>query len=87
MSDGHDLIPLVSRNEVDLSAAWHLSRMVKQLAPDVIHAHDPHTVTVASTALSIASPSSKPPLITSVRTASDLAHSSFARWKYSKIVG
>ncbi len=85
MSEGHDLIPLAPRSEVDLSAAWRLSRVVKRLTPDVIHAHDAHAVAMASTALSIVSPSPKPPLVTSVRTASHLAHSSFARWKYSQI--
>ena len=27
MSEGHDLIPLAPRSEVDLSAAWRLSRV------------------------------------------------------------
>ena len=70
MSEGHDLIPLAPRGEVDLAAAWRLSRVIKQLAPDVIHAHDPHAVAMASTALSIVSPSPKPPLVASRRIAS-----------------
>ena len=85
MSEGHDLIPLAPHGEVDLSAAWRLSRLVKRLMPNVIHAYDPHAVAMASTALSIAPPSPKPALVTSVRTVSHLAHSSFARWKYSQI--
>ena len=85
MSEGHDIIPLAPRGEVDLTAAWRLSRVLKQLAPDVIHTYDAHAVAMASTALSIAAPSPKPLLVTSVRTAAHLAHSSFARWKYSQI--
>ena len=85
MSEGHDVIPLAPRSEVDLSAAWRLSRLVKRLTPDVIHAHDPHAVAMASTALSIASPSPKPPLIVSCRIASHMAHNSFSAWKYSQI--
>ena len=85
VSEGHDVIPLAPRSEVDLSAAWRLSRLIKRLIPDVVHAHDPHAVAMASTALSIASPSPKPPLVTSVRAASYLAGSSFSRWKYSQI--
>ena len=42
MSEGLDLIPLAPRHEIDLAAAWRLSRVLKQLRPDVIHAHDPH---------------------------------------------
>ncbi len=54
MSEGLDLIPLAPRNEIDLAAAWRLSRVIKQLKPDVIHAHDPHGVAMAAMALSIA---------------------------------
>ena len=60
MSEGTDLIPLAPRNEIDLGAAWRLSRVLKQLRPDIIHAHDPHGVAMAATALSIASPSPEP---------------------------
>ena len=33
MSEGTDLIPLAPRNEIDLAAAWRLSRVLKQLKP------------------------------------------------------
>ncbi|MDA1186109.1 MAG: glycosyltransferase [Acidobacteria bacterium] len=85
LSEGYDLVPLAPRGEVDLSAAWRLSRVLKQLAPDVIHAYDAHAVAMASTALSIADPTPKPPLVTSIRTEAHLSHSSFSRWKYSQI--
>jgi len=85
MSEGHDLIPLAPLSEIDLSAAWRLSRVIKRLTPDVIHAHDPHAVAMASTALSIVSPSPKPPLVASRRIASHMARNSFSRWKYSQI--
>src|SRR5215813_13652015 len=42
--EGLELVPLAPRTEMDLSAAWRLSRVVKRLAPDVLHAHDPHGV-------------------------------------------
>jgi len=85
MSEGTDLIPLAPRNEIDLAAAWRLSRVLKQLKPDVIHAHDPHGVAMAATALSIASPSSPPPLVASRRIEFRVAHNSFSRWKYSRV--
>src|SRR6188474_1103183 len=62
MSEGTDLIPLAPRNEIDLAAAWRLSRLLKRLTPDVVHAHDPHAVAMAATALSIAAPRPKPAL-------------------------
>jgi glycosyltransferase involved in cell wall biosynthesis len=85
MSEGHDLIPIAARGEVDLSAAWRLSRVIKRLAPDVIHAHEPHAVAMASTALSILSPVPRPPLLASRRIGSPMAKNSFSRWKYSQI--
>jgi glycosyltransferase involved in cell wall biosynthesis len=85
MSEGMDLIPLAPRSEIDLSAAWRLSRVLKQLRPDVIHAHDPHGVAMASTALAIASPSPRPPLLASRRVEFRIGHNSFSRWKYSQV--
>jgi glycosyltransferase involved in cell wall biosynthesis len=85
MREGHDLIPLASKSDIDLSAGWNLSRILKQSRPDVIHAHDPHAIAMAATALSIVSPSPKPPLVASRRAEFRIAHSSFSRWKYSQV--
>lgn len=85
MSEGADLIPLGPRNEVDLAAAWRLSRVIKRARPDVIQAHDPHAVAMASTALSISSPTPRPTLIATRRIEFPLAHNSFSRWKYSQV--
>src|SRR5262249_48776547 len=59
-AEGLELIPIAPRTEMDLSAAWRLSRVVRRLTPDVIHAHDPHGVAMGALALSIAGPSMKP---------------------------
>jgi L-malate glycosyltransferase len=85
MSEGTDLIPLAPRNEIDLAAAWRLSRVLKQLRPDLIHAHDPHGLAMAATALSIASPSPAPPLVASRRIEFRIAHNSFSKWKYGRV--
>jgi glycosyltransferase involved in cell wall biosynthesis len=85
MSEGWDLIPLAPRNEIDLAAAWRLSRVLKQLRPDVVHAHDPHGVAMAATALSIASLMPRPALVASRRIEYRIAHNSFSRWKYSQV--
>ena len=87
MSEGTDLIPLAPRNEIDLAAAWRLSRVIKQLAPDVVHAHDPHGVAMSATALSITAPSPKPLLIASRRIEFHIGHNSFSRWKYEQVDG
>ena len=85
MREGHDLIPLAARSDIDLSAAWNLSRVLKQLKPDVLHAHDPRAVAIAATALSIVSPSPRPPLVASRRAEFRMAQNSFSRWKYSQV--
>jgi len=85
MTEGLDLIELSPRNEIDLASAWRLSRVLKQLAPDIVHAHDPHAVAMASTALSIASPPGNPPLVTTRRIEYRIAHNSFSKWKYSRV--
>jgi len=84
-AEGLDLIPLAPRNEVDLSAGWKLARVLKQLEPDVIHAHDPHGVAMASLALSLgaaASRSKRTALVAARRVDFHLKGNSFSRWKY-----
>lgn len=85
MSEGTDLIPLAPRHEVDLAAAWRLSRVIKRLRPGIVHAHDPHAVAMAATALSMASPSPRPPLVASRRVEFAIAKNSFSRWKYGQV--
>src|SRR5947199_3941814 len=86
-AEGLDLIPLAPRTEMDLSAAWRFSRVVKELAPDVIHAHDPHGVAMASLALSLgaASARSLPALVASRRVDFHLRGNSFSRWKHRQV--
>ena len=92
-AEGLDLIPIAPRAEMDLSAAWRLARVIKRLAPDVIHAHDPHGVAMASLALSLGAPSAKrasgggraPALVASRRVDFHLKGNSFSRWKYRQV--
>ena len=87
--EGLDLIPLAPATEMDLSAAWRLSRLVKQLKPDVIHAHDPHAVAMAALALSMwggsRSAPSRPPLVASRRVDFHLRQGAMSRWKYRQV--
>jgi glycosyltransferase involved in cell wall biosynthesis len=88
-SEGLELVPLAPRTELDLTAAWRFARVVKRLAPDVIHAHDPHGVAMASLALSLSSGSSHggptPPLVASRRVDFHLKGNSFSRWKHRQV--
>lgn len=85
MSEGLDLIPLEIRREIDLEAAWRLSRVIRTLAPDVIHAHDVESAGVAATALSIGSGSTRPALVLSRRRESAMSRQSFSRWTFTQV--
>jgi glycosyltransferase involved in cell wall biosynthesis len=92
-AEGLELIPLAPRSEMDLTAAWRFARVVKRLAPDVIHAHDPHGVAMASLALSMGGSSVKsgktggraPALVASRRVDFHLRGNSFSRFKYRQV--
>src|SRR2546428_4815461 len=62
-AEGLELIPIAPRTELDLTAAWRLSRVVKRLTPDVLHAHDPHAIAMASLALPMTGSGPAPPLV------------------------
>jgi glycosyltransferase involved in cell wall biosynthesis len=83
--EGLDLIPLAPRTEMDLGAAWRLSRLLKQLKPDIVHAHDPHAVAMAGLALSMSTQLAKPPLVASRRVDFHLRGSRMSRWKYRQV--
>jgi len=88
-AEGLELIPIATRTEVDLRAGWRLARVIASLKPDVIHAHDPHGIAMASLALSLGSPSSPrggpPPLVASRRVDFHLKGNAFSRWKYRQV--
>jgi glycosyltransferase involved in cell wall biosynthesis len=89
VDEGLELIPIAPRTEMDLSAAWRLTRVVKRLQPDVIHAHDPHGVAMASLALSLGSGAApgarEPALVVSRRVDFHLKGNSFSRWKHRQV--
>jgi glycosyltransferase involved in cell wall biosynthesis len=84
-SEGLELIPIAPRTEVDLTAAWRFSRVVKKLRPDVVHAHDPHGVAMAALALSFAGGAPAPVLVVSRRVDFHLKGNSLSRWKYRQV--
>jgi glycosyltransferase involved in cell wall biosynthesis len=84
-AEGLDLIPLAPKTEMDLSAAWRLSRILKQLNPDIVHAHDPHAVAMSALALSMSTQIAKPPLVAARRVDFHLKGNSLSRWKYRQV--
>lgn len=84
-AEGLDLLPLAPRTEMDLTAAWRLSRILKQVKPDVVHAHDPHGVAMAALALSMSTQLAKPPMLAARRVDFHLRGNSLSRWKYRQV--
>lgn len=84
-SEGDDLVPLAPRSEVDLASAWRLARVLAMHRPDVVHAHDPHAVSMAALALSFGVGSAAPTLVASRRVDFRLQRHSFSRWKYRQV--
>jgi L-malate glycosyltransferase len=89
--EGLELIPLAPRSEADLTAGWRLARVIRRLGPDIIHAHDPHGVAMASLALSLGAGARghdgrrAPALVASRRVDFHLKWNSFSRWKYRQV--
>jgi L-malate glycosyltransferase len=83
--EGLELVPLTPRTEMDLGAAWRLSRLIKQLGPAIIHAHDPHGVAMAALAISMSTQLAKPRLVASRRVDFHLKRNAFSRWKYRQV--
>jgi len=90
--EGLELVPIAPRSEMDLSAAWRLARVIKRLQPDVVHAHDPHGVAMASLALSLCGPRPTKPsdpgvraFVASRRVDFHLQGNAFSKWKYRRV--
>jgi glycosyltransferase involved in cell wall biosynthesis len=85
LGDGDDLVPLGPRTEVDLPSAWRLSRVLRDLSPAIVHAHDSHAVAMAAAALSFGAPTPRPPLVFARRVDFRLRGNSFSKWKYRQV--
>jgi glycosyltransferase involved in cell wall biosynthesis len=83
--EGLDLVGLAPRTEMDVSAGWRLSRVIRRERPDVVHAHDPHAVAMAGLAISMDTRGPRPALVASRRVDFNLKSNSFSRWKYRQV--
>lgn len=84
-AEGLDLIPLVPRHEADFAAGWRFSRILRSERPDLVHAHDPHAVTMASIGIAMSRLDPPPRLVAARRVDFPLKTHAFSRWKYKQV--
>lgn len=84
-SEGHDLVRLAPAHEVDFAAGFRLARVLRELGPDLIHAHDSHAVSMASMALSTIQDRRRPALVIARRADVHFKRDAFSRWKYKQV--
>ena len=53
-SGADDVFALAPRTEMDLHAGWKLAGLLREIQPDVVHAHDAHAVAAAALGMSLA---------------------------------
>ncbi len=80
-----DLFLLAPRTEIDLRAAWQLSRLLRELQPEIVHAHDAHAVAMTGLALSIGGSALKSRFVAARRVDFHLGRNAFSRWKYRQV--
>ena len=74
------------RSEFDVHAAWQLGKVLTDVQPDVVHAHDPMAVALAAMALRMPSrPANRPLLVAARRVDFHLKQHAFSKWKYHQI--
>lgn len=84
-AEGLDLVPLAPRHEADFAAGWRFSRILRHERPDLVHAHDPHAVTLASIGISMSRLDPAPRLVAARRVDFPLKTHALSRWKYAQV--
>jgi glycosyltransferase involved in cell wall biosynthesis len=84
--EGLRFIGFAPRSEFDVQAAWQLGKVLADVKPDVIHAHDPMGVALTAMALQMpVSPSPAPKVVAARRVDFHLKRHAFSKWKYRHV--
>jgi L-malate glycosyltransferase len=84
--EGLRFLGFAPRSEFDVHAAWQLARILTDIQPDVVHAHDPMGVALAAMSLQMqTAPARKPLVVASRRVDFHLKRHAFSRWKYKHV--
>lgn len=84
--EGLRVVSFAPRSEFDVHAAWQLAKILGDLQPQVIHAHDPMAVALVAMALEMPALRGARPLVVAARRVDfHLKHHAFSRWKYRHV--
>jgi glycosyltransferase involved in cell wall biosynthesis len=85
--EGLRFVGFSPRSEFDVKAAWQLARVIEDVEPDVVHAHDPMAIALAAMAMQMASSrGARDPLFVAARRVDfHLKRHAFSRWKHRQI--
>jgi glycosyltransferase involved in cell wall biosynthesis len=84
--EGLRFIGFSPRSEFDIHAGWQLSRVVRDIEPNVVHAHDPMAVALTAMALQMSGPIGRRPLVVASRRVDfHLKRHAFSKWKYGHV--
>ena len=87
-AEGLRFVAIAPKSEFDVHVGWQLARLVGDVKPSVVHAHDPMAVALAAMALQMQHGVAPPPvLVASRRIDHHLDRRAFARWKYGRVDG
>jgi L-malate glycosyltransferase len=85
-SEGLRFIGFSPRSEFDVHAGWQLARVLREIDPDVVHAHDPMAVSLAAMALQMRAGLLRRPLVVASRRVDfHLKRHAFSKWKYGHV--
>jgi glycosyltransferase involved in cell wall biosynthesis len=70
---------------MDLGAAWKLSRLLRELQPDVVHAHDRQALAMTALALSLGSAVLRTRFVASAPVGPHLDRNAFSRWQHQQV--
>ena len=86
-AEGLRVVTIAPKSAFDVHAGWQLARVIEDVKPAVVHAHDPVGVSLAAMALGMPHGEVSPVLLASRRIDHHLERKAFSRWKYQRVDG
>ena len=84
--EGLRFVGFTPRSEFDVQAAWQLGRVLRDVRPDVVHAHDPMAVALTAMALQMRNGLDPVPFVVAARRVDfHLKRHAFSKWKYRHV--